>query len=584
MRGILALLMVCGIVSAVSAESPPPVGVRMGEFTLPDAAGKAWNLTDLPRERKGTVVAFLAVSCPVSQGNLPKLADMHKRYTADGMNFVAIFSHPADSAEDVAKYAKANRVPFACLIDADGKVANKFHVDRVPTVFVLDSGNHVRYMGRVDDQFAPSVHKPSATTAELRNAILAVVDGRPVTKEYVAPAGCKLDAETKTVTTTLTYHQEISRLIQAKCQTCHRPGEAAPFPLMTYRDAKSWAGMMREVVADNVMPPWHATQKIGHFVNDRRLTDDEKKTLITWIDAGCPEGDIKNTPPAKTYTTGWRLPQTPDKIVKMVKPVAIPSQFMMGAVGMPYQYILGDTEFTTDTWVSAMEVRPDFREVLHHVIVYVIPKGKKLKQLVEDDNFSRHLLAAYVPGDDAVVYPDNHAKKIPAGAKLLFELHYTPNGKAGVDQSSIGLVLAKSPPKWEVKSDAAITQDLDIPPGAANYSPDIAKLPFDEPITLLSMTPHMHVRGKAYRYELVSSSGEREELLNVPNYDFNWQVAYMLKTARTIPAGSRIECKAIYDNSSANPFNPNPKRRVAWGNQTWEEMMIGFVEYVVERK
>ncbi|MGL6075022.1 MAG: redoxin domain-containing protein [Fimbriiglobus sp.] len=583
MLRIACLMVLAAVGVGAAAEVPAPVGARMADFGSKDLlTGKAWNLADPPRDRKATVVVFLAHGCPVASGNLPKLAELHRRFK-DDVSFVAIYCHPSDIAEDAIKQAKENKIAFPVIHDAEGKFAKQFQVDRVPTAYVLDSGFHVRYMGRVDDQFAPGVHKPKATTRELYTAIDAVVDGRPVRTEFVAPAGCKLQAEVAVKASSVTYHKEVARVIQAKCQTCHRPGEAAPFALMSYRDAKSWAAMIKEVVADQVMPPWHADAKLGHFSNDRRLTDDEKKTLISWVDAGCPEGNPEETPAPKTYTTGWRLPKTPDLLVKMTKPVPVPAQYMMGAIGMPYQYVQGDKVFTEDTWITAMEVRPDFRAALHHIIVYVIPKGKKLRELVEDENFSRHLLAAYVPGDEAVIYPEGYAKKIPAGAKLLFELHYTPNGKAGVDQSSIGLITTKTAPKFEVKSDAAINPEFAIPPGEGHYSPNPATLTFDTPVTLLSLTPHMHLRGKAFRYELVTADGKREVLLNVPKYDFNWQVAYILKTPRTIPVGSRIVCKAWFDNSEKNPFNPDPKKQVTWGNQTWEEMMIGFVEYTVAK-
>ncbi len=570
--------------SLIAGEpAPAPVGTRVADFTRADLVADApWSLSDAGRDRKPTVVVFLATSCPVSNAILPKVAGLAKRLKAEA-TFVGIYAHPSDSAADAVKHATAAKLPFPVLHDADGSLAKRFRVDRVPTAFVLDGGLNVRYMGRVDDQDAPGVHRDRPTTRDLGNALDAVIDGRAVTVPFAAPAGCKLLADPAVeVATAITYHNEVSRVLQAKCQGCHRPGETAPFPLMSFKDAKSWAGMMREVVADGVMPPWHADAKPGHFVNDRRLTAADKTTLLGWIDAGCPEGDASQSPPAKEYTQGWRLPRVPDLVVKMVKPIDVPAQFMMGAIGMPYHYVQGDATFAEDTWVTGLEVRPDFREAIHHIIVFLIPPGKQLKELVKNDGFSRHLLSAYVPGDEANVLPAGLGKLIPKGSMLLFEVHYTPNGKAGRDQSCIGLMTTKTPPAREVKSDAAITKRFAIPPGDGNYSPDVAVLTFDRPVTLLNMTPHMHVRGKAFRYELVTPDGAREVLLNVPKYDFNWQTGYAFKEPRTLPAGSRLECTAWYDNSKANPSNPDPTKRVTWGNQTWEEMMIGFVEYVAE--
>ncbi len=579
-RPLLVLLLAA---SVARAADHPPVGSRVPDFTRPDAStGQPWGLAEAARDKKATVVAFLATGCPVSNATVPKLLALAKRHK-ESASFVAVYAHPADNAADAAAHAKQYALTFPAVHDAGGKLARQFNVDRVPTVFVLDGGLNVRYMGRVDDQDAPGVRKATATTKELAQALAAVIDGREVQTAYAEPAGCKLLAETDPAAkTAATYHKEIARIVQAKCQVCHRPGEAAPFALMTYKDAKAWSGMIREVVADGVMPPWHADAPIGHFRNDRRLSDADKGTLLAWIDAGCPEGDPKDEPPAKTYTSGWRLPREPDTIVKMSKPVDVPAQFMYGLMGMPYSYVMGDTTFAEDTWVKGLEVRPDFREAIHHIIVFLIPPGKNLRDLVRESNFSRHMLTAYVPGDEVQSYPDNMAKFVPKGAKLLFEVHYTPNGKAGRDQSFVGMITTKTPPALRVKSEAAIMHKFSIPPGDANYSPNIATLKLDKPVTLLAMTPHMHVRGKAFRYVLVTPDGQRETLLSVPKYDFNWQVGYALAEPRKLPAGSRIECQAWYDNSAGNPANPDPTKRVTWGNQTWEEMMIGFVEYLEE--
>ena len=578
---LVSLAACLALASPLTAGDPAPLGTRVADFARTDLTSNTpWSLGDASRERKPTVVAFLATSCPVSNAVVPKLVGLAKRLKGEA-NFVAIYAHPSDSADDAAKHAAANKLTFPAVHDGDGSLAKRFLVDRVPTVCVLDGGLNVRYFGRVDDQDAPGVHRDKPTTRDLGNAVDAVIDGRAVTVPFTTAAGCKLLApEAAKVATAVTYHAEVSRIVQAKCQGCHRPGEAAPFALMNFKDAKSWAGMMREVVADGVMPPWHADAKPGHFVNDRRLSSADKATLLEWLDAGCPEGDPAKSPPAKDYTQGWRLPRVPDVVVKMAKPVDVPAQFLMGAIGMPYVYVKGDVEFAEDTWVTGVEVRPGFREAIHHVIVYLIPPGKQLKELVKDDGFSRHLLAAYVPGDEANVYPAGLAKLIPKGSLLLFEVHYTPNGKPGRDQSYLGLMTTKTPPARIVKSDAAITHKFAIPPGDANYSPKVAVLKFDTPVTLLNVTPHMHVRGKAFRYDLVTPDGTREVLLNVPKYDFNWQTGYAFKEPRALPAGSRIECTAWYDNSKGNPSNPDPTKRVTWGNQTYEEMMIGFVEYV----
>jgi hypothetical protein len=339
--------------------------------------------------------------------------------------------------------------------------------------------------------------------------------------------------------------------------------------------------MIREVVSEGQMPPWHADAPPGHFGNDRRLSPEQKAAILAWVDQGCPEGDPKDAPPPRQFMEGWRLGREPDVVLTMNEPVDVPAQYLLGLAGMPYQYVPVGKPFQEDTWVQAVEVRPDFRAALHHVIAFVVPPGKEIYDVAGED-FGRYMLGAYVPGDEPLVYAEGLAKLVPKGSRIVFELHYTPSGKAGKDRSSIGLILAKGPPKMAATTDAIFTEKFAIPPGAANHKVTTSRT-YDRPVTLIALTPHMHLRGKAFRYELRTPDGQREVLLNVPRWDFNWQVSYRLAKPRALPAGSRIECTAWYDNSAANPVNPDPAAKVRWGNMTWEEMMIGFVEYMEER-
>ena len=571
------------LVLALAADPPAPVGRQVPAFTLPGAAGTPWVLADQTRTAKATVVCFLAAGCPVSNGVLPTLAKLHAKHAGSGVVFVGVNSHPAEDAAQVAAHAKEHGIPFPVLKDDGTAVADKLLVDRLPTVVVLDSGRKVRYFGRVDDQFAVGSHRAKPTTRELAAAVEGVLAGTDVGVPFSPPAGCKLSRPTpQPAAATVTYHKEVSRLIQAKCQGCHRPGEPAPFPLMSYKQAKGWSAMLREVVADGVMPPWHADAPPGHIRNDRRLSAAEKQTLLAWVDAGCPEGDPADAPPEKTYATGWRLGREPDIVLGMNKTIDVPAAYMYGLAGMPYCYELAGEKFAEDTWVQAVEVRPDLRAAIHHIIAFLIPPGKSGWDVAGGD-FGKHVLAAYVPGDDPVILPAGTAKLIPKGGQLLFEVHYTPNGKAGTDRSKIGLLRAAGPPKLQAKSDAVFTERFRIPPGAAAHQV-VAKRTFRTATTIGGLTPHMHLRGKSFRYELTTPDGTTRTLLNVPKYDFNWQVAYELAEPVAVPAGSVLTCTAVFDNSAANPANPDPTKTVRWGQQTWEEMMIGFVETVEERK
>jgi peroxiredoxin len=557
----------------------PPLGTKAADFTLTDAAtNKPWALVENTRAAKAVVVAFPGTACPVSLAYVPKLNDLAKKYKEDGVQFVAVYSHESDTAADVAKQAKDFGLTFPVLKDDGTTVADKFHVERVPDVFVLDATRTVRYRGRIDDQFSLGVHKAKATTRELANAIDAVLEGTDVKVPETTASGCKLTRAKPAANSgpPVTYTKEVSRIIQAKCQECHRAGEAAPFALDSYKAAKGWSAMIREVVADDVMPPWHADAPRGHFKNDRRLSADDKATLLAWIDQGCPEGSAKDLPQPRTFLDGWRLPREPDEVLRMKKPFPVPANSFLG-IGVPYQYVPVGEPFAEDKWIEAVEVRPEYRAVVHHIICFILPPGGTLFDLAGAD-FGRHMLGAYVPGDAPVILPKDHARKIAKGSQLIFEVHYTPNGKAGKDSSMVGICYAKGPPKHEIHNWSIMNGKFRIPPGADNHEVK-SKFTFAKDSRLFIMTPHMHVRGKAFKYELVAPDGTREVLLNVPKYDFNWQANYELAKPRDIPAGSRIECTAWYDNSAKNPTNPDPAATVRWGNQTWQEMMIGFVVY-----
>ncbi len=347
-------------------------------------------------------------------------------------------------------------------------------------------------------------------------------------------------------------------------------------PLLSYDDAASWAQMIREVVQEQRMPPWHADPKIGHFANDRRLSADERGKLLAWIDAGCPKGDDKELPAPKKFAEGWAIGK-PDAVFTFKDAVTIPAKSVRGV--MPYKWVLIETNFDEDKWVQAVEAKPGNYSVVHHIIVYI--KGGKQKT---PDGIGNGMLVPYAPGDLGATFPPGSAKKLPKGATLAFQMHYTPIGTEQTDKSSIGLIFAKEPPLAEVKTRAATQQVFAIPAHAANHKV-ISKTTFDKDVVVYSMFPHMHLRGKDFKFDVVYPDNKRETLLSVPHYDFGWQSNYILQKPLHLPAGTRIECTAHFDNSAKNPNNPDPERLVIWGEQTWDEMMIGFLDYsFVENK
>lgn len=369
----------------------------------------------------------------------------------------------------------------------------------------------------------------------------------------------------------VTWHNRVSRIVQAKCQECHRAGETAPFELSDYGDIKAKLKTVRRVVERGIMPPWFAEGELGHWTNDKRLTAREKADLLAWVDSGAPEGDAKDAPAPIQWEQGWRIGR-PDHVFESARTYRIPAEGVL-----PYKKVLVRTDLKEDAWVAAVEVRPSAPQVVHHVLVFAVyPLGHP--RFAEQPDYRGGLggyFAGMVPGQWASVFPPGTAKFLPKGASLVFQIHYTPNGKAAEDRPKVGIVLARGKPEHEVMTRAAATTRFEIPPGAANHAVS-ATYRFRVPARITTFMPHSHVRGKAFRYELIKPDGRSEVVLDVPRYDFNWQFEYRLAKPLDVAAGSRLKVTAWYDNSGANPANPDPRQTVRFGNQTWDEMMVGY--------
>ncbi len=367
----------------------------------------------------------------------------------------------------------------------------------------------------------------------------------------------------------VTFSRDIAPIFQQSCQACHRPGEAAPMPLFTYADARPWARKIKNKVQKREMPPWHADPTHGKWRNDRRLADEDLTRIVSWVDAGAPEGDPKDLPPPREFVEGWNIGK-PDAVFTM------PREFTVKAKGeVSYQYFVVPTDFTEDKWIQAAEARPGNRAVVHHIIVFIQEPGKR--GLEQRNLWSTHLCGT-APGEEADVFPAGTAKRIKAGSKLVFQVHYTPSGTVATDRSMVGLRFAREPVKRQLIVGAVMNQRFRIPPGASEHEVQ-ASYTFREDSTIWTFMPHMHLRGKDFRYDLVFPDGRRETALRVPRWDFNWQHTYYMQEPLKVPKGARIECTAHYDNSAGNKANPDPAKMVRWGDQTWEEMMIGFVSF-----
>lgn len=388
-----------------------------------------------------------------------------------------------------------------------------------------------------------------------------------------------------------TFYKDVAPILQQHCQACHRAGEIAPMPLENYGETRRYAREIKERVSRRIMPPWFADPCCGHFANDPSLTPKQIAALAAWANAGAPEGDPKDASPPRNWARGWIIPQ-PDDVVRMPQPVTIPAN---GDV--EYTYEIVPTGFKKDEWVQMSEIRPSNRKNVHHAVVYVRPPGSKwlrhapvgapfTASSLKDARGRRDaewtdsdVLLVYAPGSSPDEWPAGMAKFVPAGSDLVFQMHYVTKGHPETDQSSIGLVFAKQPPKQRVLTLQLTNDRFIILPGVPDFRVEVhGTLPND--CTLLSFFPHMHLRGKKFEYNIIHEDGAVETLLRV-NYNFYWQLSYRLTQPRFLKAGTELQAVAWYDNSRNNPHNPDPTAAVRWGDQTYDEMMVGFFDVAV---
>lgn len=380
-----------------------------------------------------------------------------------------------------------------------------------------------------------------------------------------------------------TFYKDVLPVLQQHCQTCHRPGEPGPMPFLDYAGVKPWAGAIGKAVSSRQMPPWFADPSVGHFANDRSLSNQDIQTILAWIDAGAPAGDATDAPAPVHWIDGWAAGR-PDIVFEMPTSFNVP-----GSGVVPYQYVIIPTHFEQDTWVRVAEVRAGDRAHTHHIVVSMREPGSKwlrgapagvpftLDSYLSGGGVPGEFLAGYGPGAMPELLAPGKAKLIKAGSDLIFQLHYTTNGQPGCDRSRIGLILSRQKPEQRVVMLAAANIRFLIPPNDPDYQVD-ARVMLHKSATLISLLPHMHLRGKSFEFRAVFPDGRSETLLRVPHYSYNWQLSYYLAKPLTLPAGTIIECTAHFDNSAANPLNPDPSKPVRFGPQSWDEMMIGYFE------
>jgi peroxiredoxin len=558
----------------LATAQSPAANPAVADFLLESTTGAQVRLEEEVPGRTLTVVAFTSVGCPITKLLAPRLGRIERQYREKGVRFLGVDPNIQDSKEAIAAFAKEASIDFPILLDPQHVVTDRLGVTRTTEVFVLDAEFRLLYRGAVDDQYSVGAQRPAPQNEYLLDALESGLAGETIATEKTDAPGC-LVGRVAGEENAVTFWHDVAPILWKNCVECHRRNQPGPMELLTYQDAVGWAPQIAEETAAGRMPPWHADPRIGHFKNARALTDTDKAVLTRWSRGGAKEGERADGQAPPTFADSEWAIGTPDLVVELPKEEAVPAE---GVV--PYRYVVVDPKLDHDVWVQKVEVRPGNRAVTHHVIAFLVPPGVEPNQVLMDPEagLGGAHFAGNAPGGRPIQLPDGHGKKIRAGSKFLFQLHYTPNGKATTDRTRMALVFSRVPVTVESRTYAIIDFRLNIPP----FEPDAtftAEHLLKKPIRLTALMPHMHLRGKSFRFELLRADGTRTTLLDVPKYDFNWQHTYRLEKPLDLVAGDRLKITASFDNSKDNKSNPNPAQRVHWGEQTFDEMMIGYIGY-----
>jgi thiol-disulfide isomerase/thioredoxin len=548
------------------------VGRRMPDLAFADLAGRKYSLNDYA-DKRATVFVLTTTGCPLAKKLVPSVLRTAAEFADKDVSFFMVNVGEADRFETMMKAVGDYKISIPYVPDPKGKLSGVFAPLTTTEVFVLDATRTLVYRGAVSDQYGFAYALDEPRNHYLVDALEAVIAGRTPAVQATSAPGCEIEIEPLPLADSVTYHNRISRIMQQNCVECHREGGLGPFPLDTLEEVVANRAMIKRMVTRGLMPPWFAAEQAepvhAGWADDRALAPDDKADLLTWLDSDRPAGDAADAPLPRQFPGEWEIGE-PDAIVKLPREVAVKAEG-----SMPYVNLRVETDYAEDRWVRAFEVRPTDRAVVHHVLVFVID-AKSGRNIREDSGF----FAAYVPGNNMRIYPEGFAKKLPAGATLHFQMHYTPIGRATVDQTQLGLIFADEAPVHEVRTTGITNRRIEIPPHAANHA-EFASIPVPVPVRLLGLMPHMHLRGKAFRYEAVLPNGDSETLLDIPRYDFNWQLMYRFAEPYAIPGGSSVRVTGWFDNSADNPANPSPGSTVRWGKQTEDEMLIGYAEFYV---
>jgi peroxiredoxin len=597
---------------AQQAPSQAKLGEKVANLTFKDDKGKTYRLYEL-QDKKAIAIVFLSFECPVSKSYSEPLSEIAKEFEKFGVTLWGLTTNEDDTRADIAKQAKKFALAFPVFKDERLRAAEALKADITPELFVLDGNFVLRYRGRIDNMYSERLKKHAQVTEHnLRQTLAELVTGRPVSVPATRAVGCTIPREDRPIAKDgkVTYHRDVQPILQKHCQECHRPGEVGPFSLMTCKQAVNWAQDIKDYTKRREMPPWKVSAGIA-FHNDRRLSDQEIKTLADWVDGGTPAGDPKDAPPPREFATGWRLGM-PDLILSPEE------DFLLGPSGKDvFRCFVMPTKLSEDKYVAAVELRPGNPQVVHHLLLFIDTKGqaRKLETDAQDKEKNNPILdehsgkpskydrgpgyaramgvgftphgglTGWAPGYSPRLFPDGVGILLPKNADVVMQVHYHRNGRAEKDRTQIGLYFAKKKVERPYQTGAVtggsgkgpFRSFFSIPPGEERYRLDGDTWATAD-FTLISIMPHMHLLGKEIVLTMTPPDGKEQKLLAIKRWDYNWQEMYFLKEPIRVKTGTKFHVEAFYDNSANNPLNPfSPPRRVTLGEQTTNEMCFVFL-------
>jgi thiol-disulfide isomerase/thioredoxin len=544
------------------------LGATIRNLTFKDIHYLSRSLDDFGK-KNAFVLVFTNTTCSVAQRYMPTLKALEKEYRGKGVQFLAVNVGVDDSIVQMAAQAVRFEMEFPFVKDADYACADAVGVRRTPEVAVLDQQRRLRYRGRIDDQHRLSGSRAAPTQHPLKDALDAILAGKEIATRETPVDGCPITKpETKPPAAAVTFAEHVAPILQKNCQDCHRPGTAAPFSLLTYKDAAAHANVIAEVVAEARMPPWFAAPDHGDFVNKRGLTPAERETVVQWVRTGKPLGDEAKLPPLKpeiAKPSKWRI-GTPDLVLDA------PQHELPAEGDIDYKYVILPHVFSEDTWVRAVEIVPDNPRAVHHcnMMFFTLKEGFKQANFV----------TGYVPGGVPMKLPEGVSFRMPKGSSPALQIHYVSTGKPEKCRISVGFGYAGGTVQKRLQHLLLYDRKFAIPPGAPAHRVEHSRT-LDCDAIGLALFVHMHLRGRDMTFTAHYPDGTDETLLMVPNYSFNWQMPYRWETGKKrFPKGMRLEAVAHYDNSEYNPYNPDPTATVREGQQTKNEMMNGYFFYL----